>query len=167
MRRNLSNSAADRCAKVMSVEVYMGWRYNEIFLRMLIPLLQTLALPKPLSDAELQHPDVRRLEDLVVLSAVCHNDIASYAKESALSSNPFNLVLIIQKSHSTDEENAFAQTIETSNSYHAEFVDLLQLYPRDGATKAYADVLQIFILALIDWSFSSPRYHMAEQSFTS
>ncbi len=88
------------------MQEYIQHRFDDCFVQLFLPLLQTLALPHPIAASQLRHPDLKRLEDLAVLLVLLLNDVVSYAKERATCAISSNIVHLLSTTQSLNEQEA-------------------------------------------------------------
>ena len=144
--------------QVTLVQEYIQHRFDDCFVQLFLPLLQTLALPHPIATSQLRHPDLKRLEDLTVLLVLLLNDVVSYAKERATCANPSNIVYLLSTTQSLNEQEAHSLTVGYIDDYYEEFLILTQRRTWSQHAEAYIEALQRFIFGFMDWSRSAYRY---------
>ena len=144
--------------EVATVQDYVQHRFDDCFVQLFLPLLQTVALPHPIAASQLKHPDLRRLEDLTALVVLFLNDVVSYAKERATSDNPCNIVHVMSTTQSIDVPHAYGLAVAYINEYYEEFLILSQRHTWCKPAAAYIEAMQRFILGFMDWSTLAFRY---------
>lgn len=143
---------------VVSVQEYIQHQFDDCFVQLFLPLLQTVALPQPIPTEQLRHPDLRRLEDLTVLLVLFLNDFVSYAKERATCTSPSNIVHLFSTTQFLDTPQAHSLTVAYINDYYEEFLLISQRRTWSKPAEAYIEAMQRFVFGFMDWSQSAYRY---------
>jgi hypothetical protein len=115
---------------------------------------------------ETESADVRALMEMACGIVGYDNDIASYYKEHARSSNKLNLVDVIAHERQETPDEALPEAIAFRDAVLALYLELYrQVEPAvSDATRRYMWGLSAWIRGNLDWSMNSARYRRAGES---
>jgi hypothetical protein len=151
-------------------EKYMSLRELDSGMYPAINLLE-VAFDIYLPDEVLEHPQIKRLEQLCCRVALMSNELFSYEKEVVKLGTRFNLVRVYEETYNLSFDEAVHCVIEKLNQETAEFLDLRNNVPSfndphvDEMTAKYVLGLEDHVNAAYWWQISTNRYRSPDSPF--